>query len=227
MARCLHAGHSLVRTRTERHYSGFFSMLATPRPLVLRFQRQQAAISHWYCQEHLRGWFPRAQLDALTHPSIEAFEIAWTSRNPFQCCQQVILPDPYSEVISQPFRIRYNLWLLERTTPNPVYCSTRSCGVFLPPSHAEGPDTFICIECSALTCRHCRSASHPYKECAADVDTQRARGLAASQGWKACPTCASMVERSSGCLHMTCRCGTEFCYRCGQQYRLCRGACQS
>ena len=187
----------------------------------------QLICTHWYCGEDLRSWFPEVLPGVLTHDVVDAFEIGWNSRNPFQCCQQVISPDPFSGIISPPFQARYSLWLLERATPNPVYCSNRGCGAFLPPSLADGPDAFICIECNASTCQHCQSAFHPYRECAADVDTQQARALAATRGWKACPTCRSMVEKSSGCLHMTCRCGTEFCYRCGQLYSLCTGNCRS
>lgn len=53
----------------------------------------------------------------------------------------------------------------------------------------------------------------------ADVGTQQARSLAATQDWKACPSCTNMVEESSGYLHMTFRCGTEFCYSYGELYR--------
>lgn len=30
-----------------------------------------------------------------------------------------------------------------------------------------------------------------------------------------CPKCKVYVQRNEGCDHMTCRCGMEFCYRCG------------
>eukprot|EP00741_Cyanophora_paradoxa_P017154 tig00020960_g16566.t1 len=33
-----------------------------------------------------------------------------------------------------------------------------------------------------------------------------------------CRRCRAMVERSSGCNHMTCRCGYQFCYLCGGEY---------
>eukprot|EP00984_Skeletonema_dohrnii_P004877 scaffold1718_cov81-Skeletonema_dohrnii-CCMP3373.AAC.5 len=32
---------------------------------------------------------------------------------------------------------------------------------------------------------------------------------------KRCQQCGNGIERSSGCLHMKCRCGYEFCYKCG------------
>ena len=44
------------------------------------------------------------------------------------------------------------------------------------------------------------------------------REIAQEQGWKTCPGCKNMVERNRGCNHMTCRCRTEFCYKCGRVY---------
>merc|ERR1719464_126907 len=42
----------------------------------------------------------------------------------------------------------------------------------------------------------------------------------ASQAWalqqcQACPQCLVLTSRAEGCMHMECRCGCEFCYRCG------------
>ena len=156
---------------------------------------------------------------------VDAFETAWASKNPFRCCRQVIPPEVLSGLLPAGFQAQYSLWLLERATASPVYCSRRTCGVFLSPAQSDGPDAMICVECGTQTCRHCQNGFHPGVECAADVDTQQARTLAARQGWMPCPVCSNMVERSSGCLHMTCRCGQEFCYRCGQLYRLCGGHC--
>jgi hypothetical protein len=35
-----------------------------------------------------------------------------------------------------------------------------------------------------------------------------------------CPHYYALVQRSSGCNHMTCACGQEFCYKCGAAYPL-------
>ena len=35
---------------------------------------------------------------------------------------------------------------------------------------------------------------------------------------KQCPSCLFWVEKNKGCDHMTCRCGYEFCFRCGAKY---------
>lgn len=41
------------------------------------------------------------------------------------------------------------------------------------------------------------------------------------QGWRACFKCNAVVERSTGCNHMTCRCSAQFCYHCGSRWRTC------
>lgn len=40
-----------------------------------------------------------------------------------------------------------------------------------------------------------------------------------------CPNCSKLVQKSSGCAHMTCKCGKEFCYGCGGAYP-CTNHCQ-
>ena len=49
--------------------------------------------------------------------------------------------------------------------------------------------------------------------------------LAASKV-RQCPTCHLHIERSAGCPHMVCICGTGFCYDCGGRIEDCGGACQ-
>jgi hypothetical protein len=38
-----------------------------------------------------------------------------------------------------------------------------------------------------------------------------------NNGWRRCPSCASVIERNQGCDHMTCKqCKCNFCYICGK-----------
>ena len=46
--------------------------------------------------------------------------------------------------------------------------------------------------------------------------------LAEEEGWKRCTNCHALVEHREACQHMTCRCGFNFCYVCGQRWRTCR-----
>jgi E3 ubiquitin-protein ligase RNF144 len=50
-------------------------------------------------------------------------------------------------------------------------------------------------------------------------------GLADSKKWQHCPHCRNLMEKIDGCLHMTCRCGTQSCYNCGQRWDTCHGVC--
>eukprot|EP00058_Branchiostoma_floridae_P008864 XP_002594352.1 hypothetical protein BRAFLDRAFT_119980 [Branchiostoma floridae] len=37
---------------------------------------------------------------------------------------------------------------------------------------------------------------------------------------KKCPSCNHPMEKNGGCPHMSCICGTSFCWTCGQEYQL-------
>ncbi|KAI4861083.1 hypothetical protein F4820DRAFT_82213 [Hypoxylon rubiginosum] len=161
----------------------------------------QAPCAHWYCPGDLQT----------------AFHNALAGRQPFRCCSQEI-PVDLCSTATVDFRERYSLMLLELRTPNPLYCSNRACGVFLPPTQYQGPDIAACRACRSTTCRMCRNPTHA-GICPQDVGMQQAVALAAQNGWKPCPRCRNMVERIYGCNHMTCRCGGEFCYVCGGAWR--------
>lgn len=45
--------------------------------------------------------------------------------------------------------------------------------------------------------------------------------LAEDEGWKRCFNCHALVEHREACQHMTCRCGTQFCYVCSRRWRTC------
>ncbi|CDF39575.1 unnamed protein product [Chondrus crispus] len=42
--------------------------------------------------------------------------------------------------------------------------------------------------------------------------------LMGTLGWRRCPDCGTGVERTHGCSHMSCLCGGEFCYSCGERW---------
>lgn len=44
-------------------------------------------------------------------------------------------------------------------------------------------------------------------------------GLMSQMGWQQCPDCGMGIERTQGCPHMVCVCGSEFCYSCGSRWQ--------
>ena len=152
------------------------------------------------------------------------FNIALKDKKPFTCCNQRVDINLAQAHISPDFLASYALMLLEFDTPNPLYCSTPKCSTFIPPASIKG-DTGTCTKCAADTCRYCKKPSHS-GICTEDKEGQTLRDLAKQKGWKECPKCKRFVERNTGCLHMTCKCLTEFCYSCGRLYSQCPGTCK-
>jgi hypothetical protein len=56
-----------------------------------------------------------------------------------------------------------------------------------------------------------------------DEATQQMLHLASEQGWQMCQECGRVVDLiPGGCNHMTCSCGYQFCYVCGERWRTCQ-----
>lgn len=189
----------------------------------------QLQCRHWYCGEDLESESTTLLYQAVVFYStnladcVGAIRTACEERRPFQCCGQTILPDHVNGAVADVDR--YRAVLEEIQEADPVYCCNRVCTTFLPSRLALGPDEVQCPNCGRSTCRHCKGPFHRNRECVADRSTQQARELARTQGWKACPRCQNMVEKSSGCLHMTCRCSADFCYNCGRPWSECLQSC--
>ncbi|CAN8325292.1 unnamed protein product [Cochlearia groenlandica] len=81
-------------------------------------------------------------------------------------------------------------------------------------------ERFVCVDCgvpwhASMSCEEFQilpvDERHPD-----DITLHR---LARYKRWRRCQHCRIMIELSQGCNHMTCRCGHQFCYCCGAEYR--------
>ncbi|KAG8964414.1 hypothetical protein FRC03_001815 [Tulasnella sp. 419] len=109
-----------------------------------------------------------------------------------------------------------------------IYCPYPDCSALVEVPHSEDLHEATCPACQRVVCAKCRVPWHNgfscedyYRRNNADRLTYE---LARRAGWRRCPRCKMIVERSSGCAHMSCRCGHHFCYRCGSDYM--GGTCQ-
>jgi hypothetical protein len=164
-------------------------------------------------------------LETSANQKTEAFKSAYKSRTPFKCCGATISTqlNPIPLYLSPSFTQKYALLLLEFSTPHPKYCSLPNCSRFLPP-HLYNLPTITCPKCKTRTCTACTQTEHP-GVCKQDKDGIRVERLAKRKGWKQCPECSQVVERTEGCLHITCRCGAEWCYACLREWGFCGSAC--
>lgn len=76
-------------------------------------------------------------------------------------------------------------------------CGHRACG------GAQAPrfENFECEECETTR--------------AAFEEEQKTRDINSNQEIKSCPNCTIPTIRYAGCNHITCTCGTHWCYECG------------
>ena len=80
---------------------------------------------------------------------------------------------------------------------------------------------FYCLKCKTewhenLTCKEYQKEKK-YKENKDDkINKKKFNEYVKGNRCKQCPKCKRWVEKNKGCDHITCPCGTHFCYRCGE-----------
>jgi len=50
------------------------------------------------------------------------------------------------------------------------------------------------------------------------LSDEKSNLLMKSKKYQKCPGCEKIVEKRDGCNHITCICGYQFCYKCGNKY---------
>ncbi|KAL6863832.1 hypothetical protein J3F83DRAFT_762164 [Trichoderma novae-zelandiae] len=107
-----------------------------------------------------------------------------------------------------------------------LYCHNPGCATFLPPSaiQAAARDEInatavgTCPSCSSATCRECGGRSHRGLPCRAEGDDEALWDMMDANGLVGCPECGIVITLMDGCNHMTCVCGAEFCFLCGEDW---------
>ncbi|KAE8357235.1 hypothetical protein BDV27DRAFT_170931 [Aspergillus caelatus] len=75
-----------------------------------------------------------------------------------------------------------------------------------------------CASCNTATCSTCKQRAHAGVFVESEVEILE---MAKIEGWQRCTRCRNIVELKSGCNHITCRCGFEFCYTCVMKWKSC------
>ncbi|EAS06981.2 IBR domain protein (macronuclear) [Tetrahymena thermophila SB210] len=85
-----------------------------------------------------------------------------------------------------------------------------------------------CPKCNKSYCLNCKCDYHNGQTCQEykisnnfTEEDQKFEQFVAGQKFKQCSKCKMWVEKNQGCDHMTCRCGYQFCYKCGGVYLQC------
>ena len=147
---------------------------------------------------------------------------------PPRCCQ--LIPEvTIGSVMGSEFMIEYRAKKIEFEThiPNRIYCCNPECAQFLGPKQRIVAITRrVCERCGIGTCTRCRNIAQPegedyHVECVPGERDQSFLEVVRDAGYQQCYNCHRWVELNFGCNHITCLCGSEFCYVCGNRWRTC------
>lgn len=156
-------------------------------------------------------------------------------------CRQFLTPEIFSILMKR---------LMEAKVPegDRVYCPYANCSTLMRKSGFALPEQGTsaaaskssvyqkvdCVECKQSFCLDCRVPWHKNWSCQQyqalpphlrDAEESNLYTLAQSQKWQRCKKCRRLIELAEGCYHMTCRCGYEFCYTCGTEWKNKRQQC--
>ncbi|KAA8569395.1 hypothetical protein EYC84_001040 [Monilinia fructicola] len=117
-----------------------------------------------------------------------------------------------------------------RKHPKFTYCLGPDCKDGQIHEGGDDQPMMTCKKCSFKTCFTHQMPWHGDHTCGGYDTQQRQRREQeqASQAYLAkqstmCPVCGAHVSKTYGCDNITCRCGAEFCYECGVDYKIIGG----
>ncbi|XP_052181104.1 E3 ubiquitin-protein ligase RSL1-like [Diospyros lotus] len=172
------------------------------------------------------------------HVAAKIRENATAVRCPAVDCGTLLELETCRLRISAQVVARWDELLCESVIPaaKKFYCPFKDCSALLLNDGDGVVRQSECPICHRLFCAQCAVPWHGEIACEEFQGlNQDERGredlmmreLAKSKGWKRCPQCKYYVEKTEGCLHMTCRCRFQFCYACGATWSQIHGAeCQ-
>lgn len=160
-------------------------------------------------------------------------------------CSEHLTPQQCQAILPLQTHMEWSLVLVEAGIPisERFYCPFKDCSALLwndvPKPSTEGLNSILtseatgtketeCPECRRLFCAQCLVPWHAGSDCSEreslsssekEKDDIMFDKLAKEKLWKHCTRCRHIVEKTSGCDHITCRCGYEFCYVCGSEWK--------
>jgi hypothetical protein len=140
-----------------------------------------------YCDDCLATLFENAIKDESMFPPRCYGQVI-----PFASVRSIIGPDLLAAVANR---------AAEFVSTDRTYCPNLSCHSFIPQGRVVR-NIALCLKCAKLTCSICQGPGQ-LGGCPSDPNAELLLELAEKKQWQFCGKCHSLVERKSGCDHMT------------------------
>lgn len=133
---------------------------------------------------------------------------------PPKCCLQEIPKKTMREHLPPKALAQFDEKALEYAVAigNRFYCVSPKCAKWIDTRIARRTNGILeCPHCAVKLCTTCRGPQHSSNEdCPQDYGLGPTLDQAERAGWRRCYRCRALVELSSGCRHITCKCSAEF-----------------
>ncbi|KAJ0249309.1 RING/U-box superfamily protein [Hirschfeldia incana] len=149
-------------------------------------------------------------------------------------CTRLLEPNSCRGIIPGDVFERWDKALCESLilSSDKVYCPFEDCSAMMVVDDDDQGGGEVaeteCPSCHRLFCARCKVKWHAGIRCEefqrvgntgkkknSDEEDAMLIQMAKNKQWRRCPSCKFYVEKIDGCVHMRCRCGFNFCYRCG------------
>ncbi|WOG87563.1 hypothetical protein DCAR_0206792 [Daucus carota subsp. sativus] len=181
---------------------------------------------HRYCssclKQHAQAKLSEGMLPSCPHEGCK-------TELKFEYCRK-FLPGEVLDIMSQ--RIK------EATVPvtDKVYCPYPRCSILMSKTEVcaiNNAGGSRCMNCHGLFCINCKVPWHSNLSCShykslhphPSSEEVKLKTLATRKQWRQCEKCNNMIELKEGCYHISCRCGHQFCYSCGAEWKNKKATC--
>jgi ariadne-1 len=153
--------------------------------------------------------------------SVSAGKDCMFTKCPMPDCSVLIPEDLFKRLLPRRLFDRYKMFILRSYVDGRTdvkWCPAPGCSCAAISGPSRNKKEIVC-SCGYSWCFGCGKESHRPLSCELLSKWNQRMKADDSEQWllantKNCPKCRNAIQKNLGCMHMTCKCGHEFCWLC-------------
>ena len=166
---------------------------------------------HLFCKECYTGFLE----EAVNH-GVECIHTTC----PESSCSLIVSEDMFKALLPQRLYDRYKRFVVNSYIDrgrNVKWCPRAGCEYACEYPKNKARD--VRCNCGFAWCFKCGLEAHSPLDCETLAKWNAKNNSGDDSAWikantKTCPHCKNPIQKNEGCMHMTCRCGHQFCWLC-------------